>query len=186
VVREEVEARTCDTASLSATFLTFAVVAALITSVAIALDSEVLLIGGMVVGPEFGPIAGLCVAAVQRRSGLTKQSAVALTAGLLAAGAASAPAGLALRATDTIESVSGEGDLATLIANPDVLSVAVALAAGVAAMLSLSTWGWRPWGSSACSTSAAGRVTCASADRAVGVRPARRTSARSADAGVLA
>ena len=121
-------------------------------------------------------------------------------------------------------------------ANPDVLSVAVALAAGVAGMLSLSTqksgaligvlvsvttlpaasyaglaaaygdWeaasgsliqlvtnscasssqGWRPWGSSACSTSAAGRVTCASADRAAGVRSARRTSARSADAGVLA
>ena len=121
-------------ASLSATFLTFAVVAALITSVAIALDSEVLLLGGMVVGPEFGPIAGFCVAAVQRRSGLAKQSAVALTAGLLAAGAASALAGLALRATDTIESVSA----------------------------------------------------CASADRAAGVRPARRTSARSADAGVLA
>jgi len=134
VVREEVEACTGDTASLSATFLTFAVVAALITSVAIALDSEVLLLGGMVVGPEFGPIAGFCVAAVQRRSGLAKQSAVALTAGLLAAGAASAPAGLALRATDTIESVSA----------------------------------------------------CASADRAAGVRPARRTSARSADAGVLA
>ncbi len=106
VVREEVEACTGDTASLSATFLTFAVVAALITSVAIALDSDVLLIGGMVVGPEFGPIAGFCVAAVQRRSGLAKQSAVALTAGLLAAGAASALAGLALRATDTIESVS--------------------------------------------------------------------------------
>lgn len=84
------------------------------------------------------------MAAVQRRSGLAKQSAVALTAGLLAAGAASAPAGLALRATDTIESVSGEGDLATLIANPDVLSVAVALGADVAGMLSLSTWGWRP------------------------------------------
>ena len=117
-----------------ATLLTFAVVAALITSVAIALDSEVLLLGGMVVGPEFGPIAGFCVAAVQRRSGLAKQSAVALTAGLLAAGAASALAGLALRATDTIESVSA----------------------------------------------------CPSADRAAGVRPARRTSARSADAGVLA
>ena len=49
-----------------------------------------------------------------------------------------------------------------------------------------SSRGWRPWGSSAPSTSAAGRVTCASADRAAGVRPARRTSARSADAGVLA
>ncbi|MDQ3609064.1 MAG: DUF389 domain-containing protein [Actinomycetota bacterium] len=139
VVWEEVEARTRDTASLSATFLTFAVVAAVITSVAIALDSEVLLIGGMVVGPEFGPIAGFCVAAVQRRSGLAKESGLALTAGLLAAGAASAVAGLVLRATGTIERVSGEGALATLIANPDALSVVVALAAGVAGMLSLST-----------------------------------------------
>lgn len=43
VVWEEVEARTRDTASLSVTFLTFAVVAALITSVAIVVDSEVLL-----------------------------------------------------------------------------------------------------------------------------------------------
>ncbi|MCP9491367.1 MAG: DUF389 domain-containing protein [Solirubrobacteraceae bacterium MAG38_C4-C5] len=139
VVWEEVEARTRDTASLSVTFLTFAVVAALITSVAIVVDSEVLLIGGMVVGPEFGPIAGFCVAAVQRRSGLAKRSALALTAGLLAAAAASALAGLVLLATGTIEKVSGEGDLATLIANPDALSVVVALTAGVAGMLSLST-----------------------------------------------
>ena len=35
----------------------------------------------MVVGPEFGPLAGLCVAAVQRRADVVKRSLLALALG---------------------------------------------------------------------------------------------------------
>ena len=66
VVWEEVEASTSENTELGANFLAFMVLACLIAAVGIYLDSPILIIGGMVVGPEFGPMAGLCVAIVQR------------------------------------------------------------------------------------------------------------------------
>ena len=67
VVWEEVEARTSEATELSAGFVLFMVLAALIAAVGIFLNSAILIVGAMVVGPEFGPIAGFCVAFVQRR-----------------------------------------------------------------------------------------------------------------------
>ncbi|MGZ5313338.1 MAG: DUF389 domain-containing protein, partial [Solirubrobacterales bacterium] len=67
VVWEEVEARTSENVEFSFNFVAFMILACLIASVGILLDSPILIIGAMVVGPEFGPIAGLCVATVQRR-----------------------------------------------------------------------------------------------------------------------
>ena len=61
VVWEEVEARTSENTELDANFLAFMVLACLIASVGIFLDSPILIVGAMVVGPEFGPLAGLCV-----------------------------------------------------------------------------------------------------------------------------
>ena len=57
VVWEQVAARTSESATLSATYLIFMALAALIAGVGIFLDSPILVIGAMVVGPEFGPIA---------------------------------------------------------------------------------------------------------------------------------
>ncbi len=63
VVWEEVEARTSESTELNANYLAFIVLACLIASVGIFLGSPILIVGAMVVGPEFGPLAGLCVAA---------------------------------------------------------------------------------------------------------------------------
>ena len=68
VVWEEVEARTSENIELTGDFLAFMALACLIASVGIFLDSPILIVGAMIVGPEFGPIAGLCVALVQRRA----------------------------------------------------------------------------------------------------------------------
>ena len=81
VVWEEVEARTSESIELSATFLAFMVLACLIASVGIYIGSPILIVGAMVVGPEFGPIAGLCVAVVERRYGVGLRSFVALAVG---------------------------------------------------------------------------------------------------------
>ena len=78
VVWEEVESRTSESAELSFSFLAFMVLATLIAGVGILTDSVILIIGAMVVGPEFGPLAGLCVALVQRRLSLARRSLVAL------------------------------------------------------------------------------------------------------------
>jgi hypothetical protein len=88
VVWEEVEARTSEEASLSINFVEFMMIAALIAAVGILLDSPILIVGAMVVGPEFGPIAGFCVAVVQRRGDLARRSTTALAVGIAAAVAA--------------------------------------------------------------------------------------------------
>ena len=81
VVWEEVEARTSENVELSGVFLAFMVLAGLLAAVGIYQDSPILIVGAMVVGPEFGPLAGFCVALVQRRGALAMRSARALAVG---------------------------------------------------------------------------------------------------------
>jgi hypothetical protein len=81
VVWEEVEARTSENTEFSVSFLIFMVLACMLAGVAILLDSPILLVGAMVVGPEFGPLAGLAVATVQRRPALIKRSLLPLVIG---------------------------------------------------------------------------------------------------------
>ena len=81
VVWEQVEARTSENIELSANFVVFMVLAGMLATIGILLDSPILIIGAMVVGPEFGPIAALCVAIVQRRSEVAKRSLIALAVG---------------------------------------------------------------------------------------------------------
>ena len=57
------------------------VVATMIAALGIIQDSLILIIGAMVVGPEFGPLAGLCVALVQRQRELARRSLRALAVG---------------------------------------------------------------------------------------------------------
>jgi uncharacterized hydrophobic protein (TIGR00271 family) len=141
VVWEEVEQRTSENVELSGVFLLFMVLAALIAAVGIYLDSEILIVGAMVVGPEFGPIAGFCVALVQRRRELAIRSGVALAIGFPLAIAGVYLATLFFKATDLTpeEFTAEEHQIANLISSPDAFTVIVAFCAGAAGMLSLST-----------------------------------------------
>jgi uncharacterized hydrophobic protein (TIGR00271 family) len=141
VVWEEVEQRTSENVELSGVFLLFMVLAAVIAAVGIFLDSEILIVGAMVVGPEFGPIAGFCVALVQRRRALALRSGVALAVGFPLAITGAYVASLIFKATDLTPAdfTAEEHQIADLISSPDVFTVIVALCAGAAGMLSLST-----------------------------------------------
>jgi uncharacterized hydrophobic protein (TIGR00271 family) len=141
VVWEEVEARTNEQVELSGVFLMFMVLAALIATVGIYQDSAILIVGAMVVGPEFGPIAGLCVALVQRRRALARRSGVALAVGFPLAIAATFAATLIFKATGLADADfdQSEHSIANVIASPDVFAFVVAACAGAAGMLSLST-----------------------------------------------
>jgi uncharacterized hydrophobic protein (TIGR00271 family) len=141
VVWEEVEQRTSENVELSGVFLLFMVLAALIAAVGIFLDSEILIVGAMVVGPEFGPIAGFCVALVQRRRDLALRSGVALAVGFPLAITAVFLTTLIYKAIDlTPQDFSAEDHgISNLISSPDAFTVIVALCAGAAGMLSLST-----------------------------------------------
>ena len=141
VVWEEVEARTSEEARLSVTFLIFMVLAALIAAVGIYLDSPILIVGAMVVGPEFGPIAATCVALVERKGRLALSSVGALALGLPVAMLSALAITLVFKETGITPTTFSEADhgLAATIAKPDLLAFFVAFCAGAAGVLSLST-----------------------------------------------
>jgi uncharacterized hydrophobic protein (TIGR00271 family) len=141
VVWEEVEARTSESADLSFSFVAFMVLATLIAAAGIMTDSQILIIGAMVVGPEFGPLAGFSVAVVQRRLNLARRSLAALAVGFPLAIAGSLTMTLVLRGLGPApETLTAAGHPATLfISNPNTFSVIVAILAGIAGVLSLTT-----------------------------------------------
>jgi uncharacterized hydrophobic protein (TIGR00271 family) len=141
VIWEEVEELASESTTLSASFLAFMTLATLIAAVAIFLDSEVLLVGAMVLGPEFGPLASLCVAVVERRPRLVMRSFVALLAGFPVAITAGYLASRIFRWTDLTPDHFSEVDhsLSVVISNPDFFSFFVAFCAGIAGVLSLTT-----------------------------------------------
>ena len=141
VIWEEVAERTSEESAISATYLVFIVLAALIASVGIYLNSPILIVGAMVVGPEFGPIAGFCVATVQRRPDLAVTSFVALAVGFPLAIGAVVLSSLVFRATNVTPDAftAASHSLSETIANPDFFAAFVAFCAGIAGMLSLTT-----------------------------------------------
>ncbi len=141
VVWEEVESRTDEDTELSASFVTFMVLACLIAAAGILTDQPILIVGAMVVGPEFGPLAGLSVALVELRAELARRSLVAL--------AVAFPAGIlfALLATLAFKGLGVTPDefdpkdhpATAFISEPGFFSFFVAYVGGTAGVLSLTT-----------------------------------------------
>lgn len=138
VVWEEVEARTSESTELSASFLIFMCLSMLLSAVAIMLDSPILMVGAMVVGPEFGPLAGLCVAIVERRGPLARRSAMALLVGFPVAMLVTVAFVLATMALGLSDDAGGAHPFTEFISEPNWYSVIVALLAGTAGVLSLT------------------------------------------------
>ena len=140
LVWEELESKTRAEAILTASFLSFMAVAAMIAAIGILLDSPVLIIGAMVVGPEYGALAALCVAIVRRRSSAAGVAARTLAAGLAVAAGAALLATVVFRIIGLAPGVYELGDrqLTAFIAHPDGLAAVVAVLAGIVGMLSLT------------------------------------------------
>ncbi len=141
VVWEEVEARTSESTELGGTFLLFMVLACLLASVGIFTGSAILIIGAMVVGPEFGPLAGFCVAIVERRRNVALRSLTALAVGFPIGIAAAFLFTLGCEATGLIDGdfSSDHSPLTQFISDPTTFSFIVAALAGMAGVLSLTS-----------------------------------------------
>jgi uncharacterized hydrophobic protein (TIGR00271 family) len=139
VVWEEVESRTSEQTELSVSFTAFMVAAMQIAAVGIVLDQPILIVGAMVVGPEFGPLAAICVALVRRQSHLAKRSLIALAVGFPVGTVAALVTSIILIAVDAFPDEYGTHEFTDFISNPDFLSFFIAVVAGVAGMLSLTT-----------------------------------------------
>jgi uncharacterized hydrophobic protein (TIGR00271 family) len=139
VVWEEVEARTSEQTELSFSFVIFMIAAMQIAAVGIVLDQPTLIVGAMVVGPEFGPLAAFCVAVVRRQGRLARRSLIALAVGFPIGTIAALLTTLVMIAIDAFPDRYGTHEFTDFISNPGFLSFFVAVVAGCAGMLSLTT-----------------------------------------------
>lgn len=139
LVWEEIEARARDEAALTVSFLVFMAIAAVIAAVGILLDSAVLVIGAMVIGPDYGPLAALCVAVVRRRPGPAAAALRTIGVGVGVAVLAALAVTLLLRVTiGPADYDVGDHQLTAFISRPDGMAAVVAVLAGVVGMLSLT------------------------------------------------
>jgi len=141
VVWTEVGNRAYEDSELNWTYLSFMALATLIAGIAIVLDSPILVIGAMVLGPEFGPIAAIGVALVRKRGTLLGLATRTLVLGFVAGIAATVLAGLLARALGwvTLEDIAGKRPATAFIYSPDRWSFLVAVIAAAAGVLSLTS-----------------------------------------------
>ena len=138
LVWDELIMRTGDDSRLTFTFLAFLTLACLIAVVGVVTNSPVTVVGAMVVGPEFGPLAAIAVGLVLRRSDLIRRAALALGVGFPLAMIIAAVGALLGEWAGLIPAGAiGAADQVDFIYDVGAFSFIVALLAGAAGMLSL-------------------------------------------------
>ncbi|MFI7500440.1 DUF389 domain-containing protein [Streptomyces sp. NPDC049687] len=141
VLWEHLTDATHEESTLSVTYLAFIALATMIAACGVVLDNAILIVGAMAVGPEFGPLAGVCTALVQRAPRLALRSLVALLVGFAAAMALTACFSLFMDGVGlfTKEQLEADRPNTGFIYAPDWFSFVVAVLAGAAGMLSLTS-----------------------------------------------
>lgn len=141
VLWESVVGITHEESTLSGTYLAFMSVATMLAACGVLLDNSILIVGAMVVGPDFGPLAGVCVAIVRRLPRAMLRSLTALVLGFLAAMATSWLFTLVMDGLGLFTRAQFEAPrpATAFIWQPDAFSVVVAALAGIVGMLSLTS-----------------------------------------------
>ncbi|CAM5371940.1 MULTISPECIES: DUF389 domain-containing protein [Streptomyces] len=141
VVWDQLAEATHEESTLSVTYLAFITLATMIAACGVVLDNAILIVGAMAVGPEFGPLAGFCTALVQRRSRLALRSLIALLAGFAVAMLVTVGFSYFMDAVDlfTAEALQSDRPNTNFIYRPDWFSFVVAVLAGCAGTLSLTS-----------------------------------------------
>ncbi|SDF33444.1 DUF389 domain-containing protein [Streptomyces griseoaurantiacus] len=141
VLWEQLSEATHEESTLSATYLAFLTLATMIAACGVVLDNAVLIVGAMAVGPEFGPLAGLSTAIVRRAPRLALRSLLALLLGFAAAMVLTVGFSLLMDALGLFSEarLDGERPNTGFVYAPDAFSFVVALLAGIAGTLSLTS-----------------------------------------------
>ncbi|WP_203453496.1 DUF389 domain-containing protein [Jiangella aurantiaca] len=113
----------------------------MLAAVAIVLDSAILVVGATVVGPEFGPLAGIAVGLVHGRFSIVRQSLITLVVGFAIAIVVTTVPGLLASWAGWIDPsvLTADRPLTGFIWRPDRWSFVVAFIAGIAGILSLTS-----------------------------------------------
>lgn len=141
VLWEHLTDATHEESTLSVTYIAFLALATMIAACGVVLDNAILIVGAMAVGPEFGPLAGFCTALVQRAPRLAWRSFLALIVGFAAAMALTVAFSYFMDSTGlfTEEQLKADRPNTGFVYAPDWFSFVVAVLAGSAGMLSLTS-----------------------------------------------
>jgi len=132
--------RSREDARPSSSFFAFLLLATLIAGIGRVLDQPILIIGAMVVGPEFAPIAAICYAIVRRKRGVIGMASVTLFGGFVLSALIAWAVWAIVYAFGLITfEQATTGPMTEFIIAPDVWSFVIALLAGIAGVLSLTT-----------------------------------------------
>jgi len=141
VLWEHLTEATHEESTLSVTYLAFITLATMIAACGVVLDNAILIVGAMAVGPEFGPLAGICTAMVQRHPRLALRSLTALLVGFAVAMAVTVGFAHFMDGVGLFTKVQLEASRpnTNFIYRPDAFSFVVAVLAGIAGTLSLTS-----------------------------------------------
>ncbi|REE98163.1 DUF389 domain-containing protein [Thermomonospora umbrina] len=140
VIWEELDERTIEDTRLTWAFVVFLALATQLAGIAALTDSPILVVGAMVLGPEFGAIAAICFGVVFRDVRRIGRALGTLTVGFAVAIAVTYVCALVSRWIGVIElhQLPASRPLTQFIYTPDRWSFVVALLAGAAGVLSLT------------------------------------------------
>ena len=138
IVWDEVRAGAYDEIRGSWSFYVFLTLATMIAAVAVITDSPILVVGAMVVGPEFAVVAALALGIAMKDFGLSGKAVWLLARGFLVAIAVTCAFALLARAVGAIglHDITNPRPLTAFIWRPDMWSAVVAVLAGSAGVLS--------------------------------------------------
>jgi uncharacterized hydrophobic protein (TIGR00271 family) len=141
VVWASVIERAYDDSALTWTFISFMILATAMAAIAIVTDSVILVIAAMVLGPEFTAVASLGLALVRRRPQLFRRALRTLVIGFAVSIAVVAALAFIAQAFDLInvEELTRPRPGTSFIYSPNLWSLVVALIAGAAGVLALTS-----------------------------------------------
>jgi uncharacterized hydrophobic protein (TIGR00271 family) len=139
-VWDVVEAKIRSDAVYAPSFYILLAIAGLIGAVGILTNSQILIVGAMVVGPEYNAIMGIALGIDKRTRPPVVRGALALLAGFTAAIILTLIFGLVIRwSGHTPQAYSlGVRPVSSLIDNPNLFSLIVAVLAGIVGVVSLT------------------------------------------------
>ncbi|MCX4548845.1 DUF389 domain-containing protein [Streptomyces sp. NBC_01387] len=141
VLWEELTKATDEESTFSITYVAFMAVATMLAACGVMLDNSILIVGAMAVGPDFGPLAGISTAIVQRAPRLVVRSLWALIGGFASAMALTAGFAWMMNAFGlfTMQMIEADRPNTSFIWQPNWMSFVVAFLAGIAGTLSLTS-----------------------------------------------
>ena len=136
----EIESRIRREGTFPPSWFVLLIIAALIGAVGILTNSQILVVGAMVVGPEYGAILSMAFGVTRRDRSSVVRSAAALAVGFALAVAGALLLALAVRATGLAPSpyLLGIRPVSNLIDTPNWFSFIVAALAGIVGVVSLT------------------------------------------------